>query len=454
MLTIDFIRKNADAVKQNIIARRFDATKADVDALLAIDKERAAKQQELDANRQKRNENAQIIKTAQSKPAPELIATGKALKEAGVQIEADMKALDDKFMSIMAWIPNMALDGVPFGKSPDDNQEVKAWAKQTGYLPQEQLSGAEGSAAFLPKEGSNNDGDFKKQAHWEIGKKLDIIDLEAGAKTSGSRFYYLKKGGYMMMYGVFDMLIRKLVADGFDPMYVPVLVKDRALFGSSQIPADQDQIYKIANEYVEAGNDLYLVGSSEAPLFSYYADTMLEKSELPKKMFAMTPCFRSEAGSWGKDVRGIKRVHQFDKLEMDVVAEPDLEKALAMHEYLLSINEWLLQTLEIPYHVINMCTADLGYAAAAKKYDVEVWLPSENCFMETMSDSITTDFQARRFGIKCKDKDGNKDFTYTLNDTGATHRLLIAIIEHYQQADGSIKVPNALKPYLNADFIK
>lgn len=453
MLTIDFIRNNAELVKKNILLRKFDAKKADVDKLLELDKQRSLKQQELDANRQLRNENANTIKNASGKPDTDLINNGRQLKEVGSVIEAEMKKIDAKYTEIMQWLPNMALSDTPIGNSPDDNIEVKAWSKQTGYLEADKLSGAEGSAEFLPKTGSNNDGSFKTLPHWEIGKNLDIIDLENGAKVSGSRFYYLKKEGYLLAYGIFDMLMRKLLEDGFEPMYVPILVKDFALFGSSQFPADQDQIYKIENENVESGNQLYLVGSSEPSLFSYFADSILDKAELPKKVFTITPCFRSEAGSWGKDVRGIKRVHQFDKLEMDVIVEPSLETAYAMHEYLLSLNEWLLQKLELPYHVINMCTADLGYAAAAKKYDVEVWLPSENGFVEIMSDSITTDFQARRLGIKCKDKDGSKDYVYTLNNTGATHRLLIAIIEHYQQADGSVKVPTALKGYLNKETI-
>ena len=453
MLTINFIRNNAELVKQNILNRRFDPAKANVDLLLEIDNQRNAKQQELDANRQLRNENANNIKNLQAKPPIELINKGKELKEQGVVLEAAMKELDEKFQEIMYWIPNMALTDVPVGNSPDDNIEIKAWSKQTGYLAEEKLSGSEGSAQHLPKVGSNNDSDFKRLPHWELGKKLDIIDLENGAKVSGSRFYYLKKEGYLLAYGIFDLLMRKLLEDGFEPMYVPILVKDFALFGSSQFPADQDQIYKIENSYVESGNQLYLVGSSEPSLFSYFASSIIAKEDLPKKVFTITPCFRSEAGSWGKDVRGIKRVHQFDKLEMDVIVEPNLEVAYKMHEYLLSLNEWLLQKLELPYHVINMCTGDSGYAASAKKFDVEVWIPSENTFVEIMSDSITTDFQSRRLGIKCADKDGSKDYVYTLNNTGATHRLLIGIIEHYQQADGSIKVPEALRSYLNKERI-
>jgi len=176
-------------------------------------------------------------------------------------------------------------------------------------------------------------------------------------------------------------------------------------------------------------------------------------SGLPVKMVAQTDCFRSEAGSWGKDVRGMKRVHQFEKMEMDMVIEATEEKARETQEYLLGLNEWLLQQLELPYHVINMCTGDLGYAAAAKKYDVEVWLPEQKAFMEVMSDSITTDFQSRRLNIKYQDDKGNKNYAYTVNDTGATQRLLIAIIEHYQQQDGTIKVPKVLQPMLGKEYI-
>ncbi|MEO6728456.1 MAG: aminoacyl--tRNA ligase-related protein, partial [Candidatus Dojkabacteria bacterium] len=226
----------------------------------------------------------------------------------------------------------------------------------------------------------------------------------------------------------------------------------RALYGSGQFPGDADQVYKLESKYLEDENALYLVGSSEPSNFGYFMDTV--QNELPVKVMAQTPCFRSEVGSWGKDVRGIKRTHQFDKLEMNMIIEADIEKARETHEYLLGMNEWLLQELKLPYHVINMCVGELGYFAAAKKYDVEVWLPSSQSYMEVMSDSITTDFQTRRLNIKYKDKEGNSKYAYTLNDTGATHRLLIAIIEHYQNEDGSITVPEALVEFVGKDIIK
>lgn len=453
MLTIEFIKNNLEAVKRNVVQRGFDPKKADIDKVLEIDKQKNMLQTEADLLRQRRNENTQKMKTTGGKPSLEIISEGKELKEKISKLDADLDIVKKEWSNIMGWIPNMAFEETPIGAGPKDNIEIKAWSKQTGYLDKDKLSGAEGSAEFLYQYGSNADQEFPALPHWELGKKHDIIDLEAGSKVSGSRFYYLKKEGQLLMYGVFDLLMKKLLDDNFMPMYVPLLVKDRALFGSSQFPADQDQIYKIENANIEDNSGLYLIGSSEPSLFSYYQDNVIPNSEMPVKMFATTTCFRSEAGSWGKDVRGIKRVHQFEKLEMDVVMENNKEEAIRMHDYLLSLNEWLLQTLELPYHVINMCTGDLGYAAAAKKYDVEVYMPSSRSFTEIMSDSITTDYQSRRLNIKYVDKNNDKQYAYTINDTGATHRLLIAIIEHYQQVDGKIKVPAALIPYTRKEFI-
>jgi len=445
MLNIQFIKDNKDAIKQNILNRRFDPKKADIDRLLELDKQRVDMQTKVDNARAERNKfSHELQKNHDSK----LIEQARGLKTQIGQLEDDLNKIQTEWKSIMDWIPNLKLDEVPIGRNETENVEIKAWSPKLGYVSE--VGKADQKMDLF---GSMSDGDFKPIPHWELGKKLDILDLEVGAKVSGSRFYYLKGAGALMMYGIFDILTKKLLSEGFTPMEVPILVKGPALYGSSQFPADEDQIYKIETKYVEDDNQLYLVGSSEPPLFAYFSDRIIPEKNLPVKVFANTPCFRSEAGSWGKDIRGMKRVHQFKKLEMDMVIKPDLDEARKMHEYLLGINEWLLQTLKIPYHVINMCTGDLGYAAAAKKYDIEVWLASEGKWMETMSDSITTDFQTRRFNIKSQGDDGQKTFAYTLNDTGATDRLLIAIMEHYQQLDGSLKVPEVLKEYVGAEVI-
>jgi len=234
-------------------------------------------------------------------------------------------------------------------------------------------------------------------------------------------------------------------------MVVPLLVKARALYGSSHFPGDADQVYKLESKYIEENQELYLVGSSEPPLFSYYMDKTLSLADLPQKVFAITPCFRSEVGSWGKDVRGIKRSHQFTKLEMDTLTTP--EKSGEMLEYLLSLNEWLMQQLKLPYHVILMCSGDAGYFATHKKYDFEAWLPGQQEFMELGSDTNAADFQARRYNTQFIDEKGDRRYVHNVNDTGITDRVIIAILENYQNADGSVTVPEVLRPYLGKDRI-
>jgi len=450
MLDVNYIRQHAEKIRELVSIGRASSKKVDIDLWLKLDNQRKELLSQIDEINREKNK---LAERGKSGDVEGLRDEGKRLKEESLKLNEQLGEINTQWQTTLDWIPNIPFAEVPIGKGADDNIEFKAWEPKNGYLPIEKLSGAEGSGEHMSNFATNAGSEFNVKPHWEIGKSLDIIDLEAGAKVSGSRFYYIKKEGALLIMGVFNLLTRKLIQDGFDPMIVPLLVKERALYGSSQFPGDADQVYKLESKYLEENSQLYLVGSSEPSNFGYFADTVLDLKELPIKLMAQTPCFRSEVGSWGKDVRGIKRTHQFDKLEMNVVMEADLEKAKEMHEYLLSLNEWLLQTLKLPYHVINMCTGDLGYFAAAKKYDVEVWLPSAGEFMEVMSDSITTDYQSRRLNIRYKDNDGLLKHAYTLNDTGATHRLLIAIIEHYQTAEGKLNVPEALQDYVGKSVI-
>jgi len=445
MVDIENLRKNPELYKKVISSGRGDSSKVDIDAWLKLDQERRTLIQESEEQKAELN---RINKSITGKPDEATINKVHAIKDQIRPREARLQEVNLKWQEILNWMPNLFLDEVPEGKGSEDNVEIKAWAPGIGYLQQDQLGKENYSGQFMPA------AEVTPKPHWEIGKELDIIDIEAGARISGSRFYYIKKEGALLIWAVFNLLMKKLVREGFDPMIVPILVKEKALYGSGHFPGDEDQVYKLDSKNIEDENALYLLGSSEPSNFGYFMDQTLSSDELPVKVMAQTPCFRSEVGSWGKDVRGIKRTHQFDKLEMNMIIEADLDKAKEMHEYLLSLNEWLLQELKLPYHVINMCIGDLGYFAAAKKYDVEVWLPSENSFIEIMSDSITTDFQSRRLNIKYKDKDGNSKYAYTLNDTGVTHRILIAIIEHYQNEDGSITVPEALVEFVGKDIIK
>jgi len=222
------------------------------------------------------------------------------------------------------------------------------------------------------------------------------------------------------------------------------MVKERSLFGTSHFPEGRDQVYKISNDNIEEGNDLFLIGSAEPTNFSYFMDKVLDKDDLPAKVYAQTTCFRSEVGSWGKDVRGIKRVHQFDKLEMNCVCTEEQEREV--FDEFLEINEWLYQKLEIPYRVVNKCTGDCGYNASYFQYDIEGWRPSEKEYMELGTNTMTTDYQARRLNIKYRD--GNElKFARTVNDTGASTRPLIVLLENHQQEDGSIDIPEALQKY-------
>lgn len=448
MIDPNLIRSEPDKIKKIINAGRGSSEKANIDKWLELDAEKRSLIQEKEKLNQERNSIAALGKTNPD----EAREKGKEIKERIANIENVLSGVNREWQEIIDWIPNIPFDEVPTGLKEEDNVEVKAWTPE-GYLSSDKLGKGSTSGSSMKNFGTNAGSEFTPKPHWEIGTTLEMIDLEAGAKVSGSRFYYIKKDGALLIYAVFNLLMKKLVQEGFDPMIVPLLVKEKALYGSSQFPGDADQVYKLESKYLEEESGLYLVGSSEPSNFGYFMDANLNLRDLPTKVMAQTPCFRSEVGSWGKDVRGIKRTHQFDKLEMNMIIEADDEKARETQEYLLSLNEWLLQELQLPYHVINMCYGELGYYAAAKKYDVEVWLPSQNSFMEVMSNSITTDYQARRLNIKYKDAEGKTKYAYTLNDTGATHRLLIAIIEHYQQADGTIKVPEALRDYVGKEFI-
>ncbi len=437
MLDIKFIRDHTREVRQNILNRK---ASADIDGILELDEKRKNLQLEVDGLRQQLNIGSK------QKPTPEEIQRLRGLSTQISGQENMLKNIQQNLTEKLSWVPNMLASDVPVGKGEDDNVEIKAWTKD-GYLSEDKLGKKDTSKAFMPRL------DFAAKDHIDLGRELDIIDVEQSAKVSGTRFAYVKNEGFLLEYALFELLKDKLIDEGFSPMVVPLLVKSKALFGSSHFPEEVDQVYKVDSHNVEEGEELYLVGSSEPSLFSYFMDKTIPERELPKKVFAFTPCFRSEVGSWGKDVRGIKRVHQFDKLEMDTITSTD--KSSEMQQYLLSLNEWLLQQLQIPYHVILMCSGDSGYAAAHKKYDVEAWLPSQQTFMEVMSDTNATDFQARRLNIKYQNKEGEKKYAHTVNDTGvAMGRMIIAILDNYQQSDGSVVVPQALQKYVKKPILK
>src|SRR3990172_6034045 len=435
MLDIKFIRENPDLIQKNVV---FRGGKVPVSQVLEADKKRRdliKRSEELRADRN--------IRSAK-KPSPEEIAQLRIAREELKKIEDELKMIETEFQDLLARIPNMSSPDMPEGNGDPDHVELAVWLPDGGYLPKEKLGRGDNSAQFMPvREGRH---------HVDLGRDLDVIDIEQSAKTSGSRFAYLKNEAALMQYALFELLKNKLIGEGFIPMIVPVMVNERVLFGTSHFPEGRDQVYEINTEFVEEKKPLFLVGSSEPPLFAYYMDKVLKEKELPVKMFAFTHCFRSEVGSWGKDVRGIKRVHQFDKLEMDTITAP--EKSREMMEYLRSINEWVMQQLQLPYRVINKCSRDCGYNATYLQYDVEGWLPSQKEFIELGSNTDAWDYQARRMNISYLGPDGRKSFAHTVNDTGIPiGRMIIAILDNYQNPDGSVTIPEALRPYMGTDVI-
>ena len=446
MLDIKYIRENLEKVKQNIINRRVDPKKADVNKLLLLDARKVQLEKEIEKLREERNKLADKLEDPKERTS-ELTEKGKMLKEGIKVLEEELSSVATDWQAIRDWIPNILAEDVPVGKDEDDNLEIKAWIPGKGYLKQNLLGIKDYSKKWLPSL------PFEGKHHVDLGELLGVIDTEQSAKTSGSRFAYLKDDLVVLQYALFDYLFKKLIsAYKFHPMVVPLLVKEKVLYGTSHFPEGRDQVYKIETHNVENKQELYLVGSSEPPLFAFWMDRTLEERDLPYRMCAYTSCFRSEVGSWGKDVRGLKRVHQFDKLEIDVVCTPSQSPDIFAE--LLEINSWFLQALKLPYHQILKCSGDSGYSASHKQVDTEVWLPGQKEFMEVMTDTNALDFQARRLNIKYQDKKGDRQYVHTVNDTGcAMGRMLVAIMDNYQNEDGSVTVPEVLQDYCGKKVI-
>lgn len=439
MLDIKFIRENKEKIKENNLNRKVGPEKADVDKLLQLDEKYRKLLFESETLRSERNKLSEAGDGADR-------VKGQEIKGNLKKIEKDLETLKKEIDSILAWVPNVLSDDTPVGKDENDNIDIKVWLPEGGYLEKSQLGKGFEVADKMPRL------TFEGKDHVELGKSLDVIDVEQSGVVSGSRFSYLKNEAVILQYAIFELLFKELLKRNFTPMIVPLLVKEKVLFGTSHFPEGFEQVYRIANENVEEKNQLFLVGSSEPPLFAYGMEKRFKEEELPFKMCAFSSCFRSEVGSWGKDVRGIKRVHQFDKLEMDAICLP--EQSINIFEELISINEWLMQSLKLPYRVIQKCSGDAGYAASHKQYDVEVWRTAVGEFMETMTDTNTTDYQARRLNIKYLKKNGEKGFCHTVNDTGvAMGRIILAILENYQKEDGSVKIPEVLRQYVGKDTI-
>lgn len=451
MLDPNFVRENPNILKGIIDSGRGDPKKADVQKWLEIDKKRSQLLTKLNEINQRRNE---LSKAGKEGDIEKIRKEGKYLKEEVKKVQTELDTVLREWQKIMDWFPNIPVEPMPEGASEEDNIVEKLWLPKKGYIKKAQGKKARNETEHLmpQKPIHAKDKDFTPRHHLDIGEDLGVIDIEQSAKTSGSRFSYLLGDLVLLQYALQQLLFGELIKRGYKPVVPPLLVKEQVLYGTSHFPEGRDQVYAIQSDNVEDKNQLFLLGSSEPANFAYFMDKTLNEDELPIKLFAYEPAFRSEAGSWGKDVKGIKRVHQFDKVEMNAVTTK--EQSQDVYNEFLEINEWLLQKLELPYQLAKKCTGDAGYLASAAQTDPEVWLPGQNEFIEVMTATNTTDYQARRLNIKYKTKQGDLEVAHTVNDTGcAMGRMLISILCNYQQKDGSVLVPKALRKYVSFNKI-
>jgi seryl-tRNA synthetase len=422
MLDIELLRKNPEFVKERLGLRREDYPRL-VDEALRLDEERRSILRELEALRAERNALSKEIGRRKSKgeQTAELEGKVKEIKEKIEGLEAQLSKVEEQLKGVMLSIPNIPHQSVPVGKDETENVEVRSWG--------------------VPK-----DFDFEPKAHYEIGEALGILDFERGASLAGSRFTVMWGWGAKLERALINFMLDFHTSRGYKEVWVPHLVKPEILEGTGQIPKFEEDLYFCERD------GLYLIPTAEVPLTNLFRDTILEEKDLPIYLTAYTPCYRREAGAYGKDIRGIIRQHQFDKVELVKIVHPDTSDQEL--ERLTADAEEILKLLGLPYRVVALCTGDLGFASA-KTYDIEVWFPSQNKYREISSCSNCMDFQARRMNTRFKDSEGKKRFVHTLNGSGlAVGRTLAAILENYQQKDGSVVVPEVLRDYLKAEVIK
>jgi len=410
MLDIKFIRENKELVKKGA---RDKGVIVDIEKLLRLDEKRRDLISEIETMRAEQKKLGDVRKA-------------KLLKTAAKKFQAELDKVNVEYQQLMYQVPNLPAKDVPIGKDESGNKVLRKWTPQNlrsrGTQP--------AKLSFRPKD------------HLELGETLNLIDVKNAAKVSGARFSYLKNEAVLLEFALAQYAFEILAKEGFKPISPPVLISSKMMEAMGYLEHGGEQ-----ETYHFPKDNMYLVGTGEQSVGPMHAGEVLEEKELPLRYIAFSTCFRREAGSYGKDTRGIFRVHQFDKLEMFSFATP--ETGDKEHEFLLSLQEKLMRGLELPYQVVKMCTADLG-DPAARKYDIETWLPSQGKYRETHSASLCTDFQARRLNIKYKKPQGKPEFVYTLNGTAfAIGRTLIAILENYQTAIGSIKVPKVLQQYMN-----
>jgi len=419
MLDIKFIRENKDLVAAGATKKHIDFN---VEELLAIDDTRRALLAEVEAMRGKQNETASAVARASDPTEREqLITASKLVKEGLQKKEEELTEVMKKWQMLMLTVPNIPDMSVPEGSDDADNVEIKTW----GDIPQ---------------------FDFTPKGQMELLAMHDMADFERGTKIAGFRGYVLKNDGARLIFALSQFVLNELCTEGFTPMIVPSLVRRESLLGTGFLPQGEEDLYK-----TQDGD--FLAGTAEVATMGYHMDEVLPLEELPKKYISFSSAFRREAGSHSKDIKGLVRVHEFFKWEQVVLCEASHEESVKYHEFLLEMSERLMQKLKIPYHVVLNCGGDLGLGQV-KKYDIEAWVPSEGKYRETHSASYFHDFQTRRLNIRYRDKDGKMHFAHSLNNTAiATPRILVPLLENYQNEDGTITVPEVLRPYMGKDVI-
>lgn len=418
MLDIKFIRENPDLIRE---AARKKHISFNVDELISSDQKRVEKLALVEGLRAEQNAVSEKIPNASSEEKQTLIAQMSGVKETLKQHEEELKTIMAEWQKLMLAVPNVPDISVPEGESDAENAEERVWGEKPNF-------------AFPVKD------------HIALCEELDLADFETGAKVAGFRGYFLKNEAVQLSMALWQLFNERLIAKGFTPMIVPSLVNKKTLVGTGYLPGGEDDLYRTQDEE-------YLAGTGEVATMSYYSDEILDAVKLPIKISAFSPCFRREAGSHSKDTKGLIRVHEFMKLEQVVLCEASHATSVALHEEITANVEELLQELELPYHVVVNCGGDLGQGQV-KKYDIEVWMPSQNMYRETHSSSYFHDYQTRRLNIRYRDLDGKLRFVHSLNNTAvATPRILACILENYQQADGSIAIPKALQKYIGKEFI-
>jgi len=416
MIDIKQIRENPQKFKDACTAKKFDA---DIDKLIDVDSTLKSIKQKLQDISTDKNRLGKSIPNLSADEKQSALLQLAELKLEEAKYNEELGQLQPQFDEIMQQVPQPADDDVPLGKDDTENTEIR-------------------------KEGEIRQFDFEPKDHVQLGLALGMMDIERGVKLAGTRNYFLKGDGALLHWAVLRLAMDYMVGKGYVPLSVPLLMKDEAMKGTGYYPGSEDQTYRMEKD------QLNLVGTAEVPLTAYRMGEILSADELPLKYVALSSCFRREAGAAGKDTYGLYRIHQFDKVEQVVICENDAEASRKFHEEILANAEAVMQALELPYRVVNVCTGDLG-RGQAKKFDIEARMPSRGNYCETHSASKFYEFQARRMNLRYKDPATKKNlFCHTLNNTViASPRILIPILELYQNADGSITIPEALRPYMN-----